>query len=65
MNVGFLEAVVLTPLIVWSLFWMGLGLWFSAKNNDKPWFIFFLIVHLLGIPEIIYLKKRRCWLFKA
>jgi hypothetical protein len=33
MNAGFLEAV--SALIIWSFFWMGLGLWFSAKNNER------------------------------
>lgn len=59
------EMFILVPLIVWSLFWMGLGLWFSAKNGEKGWFIFFLLVHLLGVPEIIYLHRRGCWPFKS
>jgi len=59
-----MESLVIAPLIVWSSFWMALGLWFSARNGDKVWFIFFLLVHLAGIPEIIYLHMRRCWPFK-
>lgn len=60
------ETVVLLviPLATWSFFWMTLGLWFSARNGDKSWFIFFLLVHLLGVPELIYLRMHRFWPFK-
>lgn len=61
--VGFME-LLLIPLAAWSIFWTGVALWFSAKNNDKAWFVFFLLVHLAGIPEIIYLRTRRCWPFQ-
>ncbi|MEM2882048.1 MAG: DUF5652 family protein [Candidatus Bathyarchaeia archaeon] len=53
----------LIPIIAWSLFWEGLGLWFSARNGDRAWFALFLLVHLMGLPEIYYLHKRRCWPF--
>lgn len=33
----------------------GLALWRAAKNSNKYWFIFMLVVNLLGIPEILYL----------
>jgi len=33
----------------------GFSLWRAAKNSSKYWFIFILIVNLLGIPEILYL----------
>jgi hypothetical protein len=58
------ELFILVPIAVWSLFWMGLGLWFSARKGDKAWFIFFLLVHLLGVPELIYLHHCGCWPFK-
>jgi len=61
---GFMELLVIVPLAFWSFFWMALGLWFSARNEDKAWFTFFLLVHLIGIPEIIYLHMHRCWPFK-
>jgi len=47
--------VLLYALLVWSLVWKGLAMWRAAKRNDKIWYIVFLIVNLLGIPEIIYL----------
>jgi methionyl-tRNA synthetase len=43
------------PVAVWSLIWTGLSLWHAAKRGDRPWFIFFLLVHTAGIIEIIYL----------
>jgi len=43
------------PLAVWSLLWTGLALWHSARRGEKWWFILFLLVHTLGILEMIYL----------
>ena len=47
--------VLFTLFIVWNIFWTGLALWHSAKRNQFVWFFIFLIVHTLGILEIIYL----------
>ena len=43
------------PLAVWSVLWSGLALWHAAKRADTWWFIFFLLVHSMGIVEILYL----------
>jgi hypothetical protein len=43
------------PLIVWSALWTGLALWHAARRDEKGWFIFFLLVHTMGIVELIYL----------
>lgn len=43
------------PLAIWSLLWTGLALWHSSRRGEKWWFILFLLVHTLGILEIIYL----------
>lgn len=45
----------LLPLAIWSLVWSGLALWHSARRTEKGWFIIFLLVHTVGILEIIYL----------
>ena len=50
--------IIIGIAIVWSLIWKAIGLWYSARNNDKVWFIVFLIVNLLGIPPILYLYFR-------
>ena len=56
--------IVLIPIGIWSVFWKALSLWFSAKNNDKVWFIVFLFINLVGILELYYLHSRKCWPFK-
>jgi len=54
---GFLGAFIalLIIYIVWELFWKGLAFWHAARNGQWIWFIAFLLVHTLGILEIIYL----------
>lgn len=42
-------------LIVWMIFWKGMILWHTARENKKTWFIFFLVVNTFGVLEIIYL----------
>lgn len=42
-------------LAIWSLVWSGLALWKSARNNDRYWFLAFLVFHTAGILEILYL----------
>jgi hypothetical protein len=44
-------------LSVWEVYWSYRACWLAAKRNEKKWFLFFLIVNLLGIPEIIYIRK--------
>jgi hypothetical protein len=44
------------PLIIWELVWKGYGLWFSARNNQRNWFMAMLVVNSLGILPIVYLK---------
>jgi Family of unknown function (DUF5652) len=46
---------VLGVLAIWTLVWKGYALWHSARNHQKVWFFFLLIVNTLGILEIIYL----------
>lgn len=42
-------------LAFWSLFWMGWSLWTAAKNKNKVWFIILLLVHTMGILDILYI----------
>ena len=56
--------LIIIPLAAWSSLWTALALWFSARNGDKAWFAFFLLIHFAGIPEIVYLHQRKCWPFK-
>jgi len=49
-------------LIVWSVAWKGVALWYAAKHSQRNWFIAILILNTLGILELVYLfrfaKKR-------
>jgi len=42
-------------LAIWSLFWKGLALWKSARNDERYWFIALLVINTLGILEMLYL----------
>lgn len=46
-------------LAVWELYWTYKACWLAAQLSERKWFLFFLAFNLLGIPEIIYLRKRR------
>ncbi len=46
---------LLVLILIWSLVWMGIALWKSARKNQMIWFIIFLLVHTLGILEILYI----------
>lgn len=41
--------------VIWSVIWQGFALWRAARNEHRGWFIVLLIVHTLGILDIIYL----------
>lgn len=55
-GLGFVFLVILA--MVWSLIWKAFALWYSAKKDDKIWFVIFLFINLLGIPEMVYLHFR-------
>lgn len=42
-------------LFVWSIFWKGLALWKSARNDERYWFIALLLINTVGILELLYL----------
>ncbi len=46
---------LLLALTVWDLIWKGFGLWFSARNHQKFWFIAILILNTAGLLPIVYL----------
>ncbi len=46
---------VLILVSLWELFWKGIGLWKSAKNNQRYWFVAMLVLNTAGILPIIYL----------
>jgi hypothetical protein len=46
---------IIVFLAAWTLIWMGIALWKAAKREHIVWFIIFLLVHTLGILEILYI----------
>ena len=48
-------SVLLIPVALWSVFWMGWALWRASKADSKVWFIVLLLVHTMGILDIIYI----------
>ena len=46
---------LLVPLLLWTFLWKGLGLWYSARNEERYWFIAILILNTVGVLEIAYL----------
>ena len=51
--------LLLLVLIAWEAYWTYKGCWLAAQANEKGWFIVFLLINLLGIPEMIYLAWKR------
>jgi len=47
--------LVVAILGIWSLIWKGFALWRSAQDQSKVWFVVLLIVHTLGVLEIVYI----------
>ena len=46
---------IMVTLAIWSLPWMAIGLWKAARRKDMIWFIVLLLVHTLGILDILYI----------
>lgn len=55
-GLGILFPIFWIVLIVWTFAWKGIGLWHAARNRQRGWFVAFLLVHTVGILEIVYLK---------
>ena len=47
--------LLLFIVMAWSMVWQGLALWFSAKNQQKGWFVVLFLLNTLGVLPIIYL----------
>ena len=46
-------------ITAWEIYWTYHACWIAAKLNEKRNFLFFLVFNLLGIPEIIYIRKKQ------
>ncbi|MBI2314712.1 hypothetical protein HYU93_01495 [Candidatus Daviesbacteria bacterium] len=54
-----LEGGIVLLLIMWELFWKGIGLWRSAKKGALVWFIAILLINLFGLIPIFYLWRTK------
>jgi hypothetical protein len=52
-------SVIIIVCVAWELIWKGFALWRAAKNNQKAWFICFIIFNTVGILPIVYLLLNR------
>jgi methionyl-tRNA synthetase len=62
-DISVIPSWLIILLVAWTIPWKGIALWRSARNNQKIWFIVFLLVNTVGILEILYIlfwqHKRR------
>ena len=47
------------PIIILATILKAFALWISARRGEKFWFVFFILVNLLGIPEAIYIYLKK------
>jgi hypothetical protein len=47
--------VIIILAALWTIPWKGVALWRSARNGQKIWFCFLLIINTLAIIDIIYI----------
>lgn len=54
---------ILWIITVWTFFWKGYAIWTAIKNDQKRWFVVFLLVNTVGILEIVYIFKiaKKSW----
>tara|TARA_B100001113_G_scaffold276340_1_gene230913 strand:- start:26 stop:202 length:177 start_codon:yes stop_codon:yes gene_type:complete len=50
---------IILVLAAWEIYWTYNACWIAAKLDEKKSFLFFLAFNLLGIPEIIYIYKKK------
>ena len=43
------------PILIWTLIWKGLALWFATKSDKRLWFVALLVLNTFGLIEIIYI----------
>jgi hypothetical protein len=53
-NIAMYMSIIIAVLVI-SLILKGFSLWYSARNNQKNWFIALLLINTFGILEAIYL----------
>jgi hypothetical protein len=51
--------IILAILAAWEIYWTYNACWIASKLDEKKAFLFFLVFNLLGIPEIIYIYRKK------
>jgi hypothetical protein len=51
--------IIFIIIAAWEIYWTYHACWIASKLNDKKSFLFFLILNLLGIPEMIYIYRKK------
>lgn len=46
-------------LVIWEFVWKLIGLWKSARNNHRTFFILCALTNTLGIVPIIYILVQK------
>ena len=46
-------------LILWEVFWKGIGLWKAVKKGDTIWFVAMFLINFFGIIPIFYLWRTK------
>ena len=54
-----MRIILLFVLAAWEIYWTYNACWIASKLDEKRAFLFFLVFNLLGIPEIIYLYRKK------
>ena len=58
-----MASLILTPtvsliiyfLIIWTVVWKSIALWYAGKHQDKKWFIVMAVLNTAGILPILYI----------
>jgi hypothetical protein len=51
--------IIFIIIAAWEIYWTYHACWIASKLKDKKSFLFFLIFNLLGIPEMIYIYRKK------
>jgi methionyl-tRNA synthetase len=54
-NLSWLNLSLLIVGAGWSAVWMSIALWKAARRKDIIWFVIILLIHTMGILDIIYI----------
>jgi len=58
-----MASLILTPtitltlyfLIIWTIVWKSIALWYAGKHQQKIWFIVIAVLSTAGILPILYI----------